>query len=56
VSLAEPKPDKISGFFILEAYAMPHYVHILKSLIADKYYIGRTTNPDRRICFENTNV
>ena len=31
-----------------------HYVYILKSLIADKYYIGRTTDPDRRLFFHNT--
>ena len=33
---------------------MGHYVYILKSLIADKHYIGRTSNPDRRLQFENT--
>jgi len=33
---------------------MAHYVYILKSLISDKHYIGRTTNPDRRLHFENT--
>jgi putative endonuclease len=33
---------------------MAHYVYILKSLIADKFYIGRTTNPDKRLYFENT--
>jgi putative endonuclease len=33
---------------------MAHYVYILKSLIADKFYIGRTTDPDKRLHFENT--
>ncbi len=33
---------------------MARYVYILISLIADKYYTGRTTNPDRRLLFENT--
>jgi len=33
---------------------MPYYVYILKSLTADKYYIGRTTNPDKLLQFENT--
>jgi predicted GIY-YIG superfamily endonuclease len=43
-----------SGFFIFGRKNMAHYVYILKSLIADKFYIDRTTNPDRRLQFENT--
>jgi putative endonuclease len=32
---------------------MERYVYILKSLIADKHYIGRATDLDEQLPFEN---
>ena len=33
---------------------MPHFVYILKSLSAAKYYVGSSENPNRRSEFHNT--
>ena len=33
---------------------MPHFVYILKSLSAAKYYVGSSENPNRRLEFHNT--
>jgi putative endonuclease len=33
---------------------MPHFVYILKSKSADKYYIGSSTDPERRLKYHNT--
>lgn len=33
---------------------MPYFVYILTSLSADKYYIGSSENPERRLKFHNT--
>ena len=33
---------------------MAHYIYILKSKTADKYYIGSSENPERRLEFHNT--
>jgi len=33
---------------------MAHFVYILKSKSADKYYIGSSTDPDRRLKYHNT--
>jgi predicted GIY-YIG superfamily endonuclease len=33
---------------------MPHYVYILKSVSSDKYYIGSSRNPYRRLSYHNT--
>ncbi|MBA4310885.1 MAG: excinuclease ABC subunit C [Chlorobiaceae bacterium] len=33
---------------------MKHYIYILKSLSADKFYIGYSQNPAKRLLFHNT--
>ncbi|QIA08232.1 GIY-YIG nuclease family protein [Draconibacterium halophilum] len=33
---------------------MKHYVYILQSLKDGKYYIGYTTDVDKRICYHNS--
>ena len=33
---------------------MPHFVYILKSHIANKFYVGSSENPERRLQFHNT--
>ena len=33
---------------------MPHFVYILKSKSADKYYIGSSSDPERRLKCHNT--
>ena len=33
---------------------MSHFVYILKSKSADKYYIGSSSDPERRLYFHNT--
>jgi putative endonuclease len=43
-----------SGFFYFGRKSMAHYVYIPNFLIADKFYICRTSNPDKRLYFENT--
>jgi len=33
---------------------MGYWLYILKSKSADKYYIGISQNPERRVCYHNT--
>jgi len=35
-------------------FYMTHYVYILKSRSVNKYYIGSSENPDRRLRYHNT--
>ena len=35
------------------AFSIMHYTYILKSKIIDKYYIGSTDNPQRRLILHN---
>jgi putative endonuclease len=35
---------------------MPHYVYILKSLKDNKYYIGETTDVDKRLIYHNSGL
>ncbi len=44
------KAPKNWGFSVY----MAHYIYILKSKTADKYYIGSSENPERRLEFHNT--
>ena len=36
------------------SYIMSYYVYILKSQSANKYYIGSSENPERRLIYHNT--
>ena len=33
---------------------MPYFIYILKSLSADKYYVGSSSDPERRLKYHNT--
>ena len=33
---------------------MSHYVYILRSQVIDRYYIGQSENPERRLEFHNS--
>ena len=43
-------PNLFFGFFV----CMKYYLYILQSLSADKFYIGVSENPDRRLVYHNS--
>ena len=50
-----PKPDPFrSGLFSFGPVAMSHFVYILQSEESDRYYIGRSRHPERRLKHHNT--
>ena len=43
------KPREIRGFLF-----MPYFLYILYSVSGNRYYVGSSDNPSRRIVFHNT--
>ena len=48
----EQKPPKSGGFFLYMAF----YIYILYSPSSDKYYVGFSEDPQRRLCEHNNPV
>lgn len=45
---------KALKYFRVFMFYMTYYAYILKSQMIDKYYIGSSENPERRLQFHNT--